>query len=1005
MKHIARLLLSREFCARSAFSCALAALLAAPLGASATDFTWTGGAGDGLWETPGNWDKNASYPKSGSDKAIFAADANAAVTLAADLTFNTLSFGANATVTIATDTAGTLRKLTPSVLTLSNAGTSVVLDGAGIHRGGDITLGTSVSVSLKNGGYFYVNRLTASDSQTLSVASGSTASINNLVLGATSSATVDGNGSTLTFRAAPTINGALSVTAGATVTSTAATTTINAGGSLRLVDSTYDSTGREINNLGTIAATNSTFSCSSFKLGSATVASATASFHGSAVTSTGTTQNYYGALSFTGGSTVAFTAGSGTPNVYGTGSLLISGGSTVSYASSNQFNLYGSLVAEGGSSLSLNAGLVTYPIATYPNSSILLDDSRLTLAGQLKLANEASSGGANVTFKGANPVLSVGSKVTSWNNASSQAMNFTFVVPEGGFVEPPLQCNPSSAKMFDGQGNLPAGAFKVNVANDSPALAAGTTTTCPLLVSPAGFNRYSAIPDITGGTDVSLVFSNATATAAASSDATAQVLWATVGSGPAAAQASVTASALSRRPSASITRYLLSAKGFATALSTVAAETVLELWVGTTSDTNAMSVASSAAVTQALAEQTLTFDVPQDGVPDKTYYWCLVLRDKDAEGGTLSLDASSVGTASITDNTTYTWQAVDGEWSGAWTNAAHWANNSAARYDYPDSTGATADFGNCPEGTAVTVAVDGNFKAGTTKFYSSAHATDIAFAGTGTTTSGLATSGGTGNGVITKSDSRVEFRNLSITSSTQWELVRSDTVTNVTVRFDGAKMTGSGIMAVSAPFCRFEFVGGSDISCTGRINFGGTNTVVLIDDSTVQSGNAVMFNGDCNVNGNLEVVFKGAAPKLIASSYFGARNNNAATNCTFVFTVPVGGYAEPPIKMTSSNLTLFTPANGGSYILNYNFRVDEDSPALKKSSGRLENIVIADTVKGIETDKITEFSVPEHDGVSCGTFKYGVNGAPLADGADLSTARQILLDLKGWGSPMVIIVR
>ena len=29
MKHIARLLLSREFCARSAFSCALAALLAA----------------------------------------------------------------------------------------------------------------------------------------------------------------------------------------------------------------------------------------------------------------------------------------------------------------------------------------------------------------------------------------------------------------------------------------------------------------------------------------------------------------------------------------------------------------------------------------------------------------------------------------------------------------------------------------------------------------------------------------------------------------------------------------------------------------------------------------------------------------------------------------------------------------------------------------------------------------------------------------------------------------
>ena len=94
---------------------------------------------------------------------------------------------------------------------------------------------------------------------------------------------------------------------------------------------------------------------------------------------------------------------------------------------------------------------------------------------------------------------------------------------------------------------------------------------------------------------------------------------------------------------------------------------------------------------------------------------------------------------------------------------------------------------------------------------------------------------------------------------------------------------------------------------------------------------------------------------------------------------------------------LFTPANNGNYILNYNFRVDEDSPELKKSSKRLENIVIADTVNGIVANNITEFHVPTHDGVPCGAFKYGANGAPLADGADLSTSRQILLDLKGYG--------
>ena len=735
-----------------------------------------------------------------------------------------------------------------------------------------------------------------------------------------------------------------------------------------------------MNNYGTIATTNAVFNCAGLNVGSSSVANAVSLFHNTTVSVWGT-PTVYGAISFTGGSTA---------------SLGLDGGKT--------FNLYGSLVATGGSTVTHSGGtLTTYPIATYPSCSILLDDSRLVVSGSFKVANNSSSGGANVTFKGANPVLSVGGDVTSWNNASAQTMNFTYVVPEGGFVEPPLQCNGSN-RMFINQNNIPAGAFKVDVTNDSPALAAGTTTTCPLLVSPSGFYKYSTIPDISGGADVSLVFSNRTATAAASSDATAQVLWATVGSGP-AAQAAIPASVLSGRTSVSTTRYLLTAKGFATVLSTVAAETVLELWLGTSNDTNAMSVASSIAVTQALAEQTLTFDVPQDGVPDKTYYWCLVLRDKDAAGETLSLDASSVGTASITDNTTYTWQAIDGEWSGAWTNAAHWANSNAARYDYPDSTAATADFKNCPEGTAVTVSVDGFYKAGTTKFYSAEHATDIAFVGTGTNTSGLATSGGTGNGVITKSNSRAEFRNLAITSSTQWEIVRSDTVTNVTVRFDGAKFSTSNISAVTAPFCRFEFVGGSDYYSGGRINFGGTNTVVLIDDSTVRTGNSVMFNGDCNVNGNLEVVFKGTAPKLVSSMYFGARNVSATTNCTFVFSVPVDGYAEPPIKMTSNDRMLFTPANDGNYILNYNFRVDEVSPALKKSSRRLENIVIADTVKGIVANNITEFSVPSHDGVPCGAFKYGVNGAPLADGAAISTARQILLDLKGWGSPTVVIVK
>ena len=50
--------------------------------------------------------------------------------------------------------------------------------------------------------------------------------------------------------------------------------------------------------------------------------------------------------------------------------------------------------------------------------------------------------------------------------------------------------------------------------------------------------------------------------------------------------------------------------------------------------------------------------------------------------------------------------------------------------------------------------------------------------------------------------------------------------------------------------------------------------------------------------------------------------------------------------------------------------------------------------------------MPEHHGASCGAFKYGIGGEPLAAGAGLTTARQILLDLQGWGvGPLLFRIR
>lgn len=74
------------------------------------------------------------------------------------------------------------------------------------------------------------------------------------------------------------------------------------------------------------------------------------------------------------------------------------------------------------------------------------------------------------------------------------------------------------------------------------------------------------------------------------------------------------------------------------------------------------------------------------------------------------------------------------------------------------------------------------------------------------------------------------------------------------------------------------------------------------------------------------------------------------------------------------------------------FAVDPDSPALKKSREQLENLVVVQTVKGINTDRIVDGigTVPEHDYgeglVPCGAFSYS------------SDNKQILLGLQGYGS-------
>jgi hypothetical protein len=69
--------------------------------------------------------------------------------------------------------------------------------------------------------------------------------------------------------------------------------------------------------------------------------------------------------------------------------------------------------------------------------------------------------------------------------------------------------------------------------------------------------------------------------------------------------------------------------------------------------------------------------------------------------------------------------------------------------------------------------------------------------------------------------------------------------------------------------------------------------------------------------------------------------------------------------------------------------------------------VIVQTNSGFETARGGDGSGgigDRQDGVPGWAFKWGVNDAPLADGAALSTARQILLDLEGHDKPPTMFV-
>ena len=363
------------------------------------------------------------------------------------------------------------------------------------------------------------------------------------------------------------------------------------------------------------------------------------------------------------------------------------------------------------------------------------------------------------------------------------------------------------------------------------------------------------------------------------------------------------------------------------------------------------------------------------------------------------------GTVQPADKAVYTWRPVDGDWNGAWNDSAHWSCSSEDGRGYPQTSTATASFANCTHANPTVVSVNGKYTVGLFRCAGS-DASDIAFVGSGMSDSQI-TCGTlpscTNASACIVANTTIEFRDMTLSRAASgiWNpTIGNDGPTNVTIRFSGATLLNVADITIASPYATVDFVNGSVLTFSGKIAIGGTNTVVTVENSTVQAA-SIFIPADSDGPG-AKVRLRGTTPLLKQNTADGTFSNwGQSWPVAYEFQVPVGGYAVAPVQMVSTSY-LFGQARGSDTsgaTPTFSFAVAADSPALK-NPGTIANNVLVQTASGFDTDRMANPLGTLPAGAT-GAVKYGVSGAETDDALE---ARQILLDLKGRSPVTMLLV-
>ena len=520
------------------------------------------------------------------------------------------------------------------------------------------------------------------------------------------------------------------------------------------------------------------------------------------------------------------------------------------------------------------------------NTLLAIDNATFTVRSHVKVGS-AAPGGGRVVFKGNHPLFKVNTGVEFYsavNNASMTGpLNLDFEVPEGGFAEAPLQHNGSA--VMRSNPNVPDGYLHVNVLASSPALSAGTRTDCPLFFSVVNGMTRSKL-DVGGGTTATLRFTDIAGTTAATSDATAKAIYATVGSGPAATPAAAHG-ALATYTKTALARHDITAYGYATAIATGGDTTRVELWGGTANNAATMSFVATVAPAS-LGEFSAVFH-EAEYAGDATYYFQWRLFDTDGAGATNHEAVSDIFSNTIVDSTTYTWTGRGGD--SLWTNPSNWADDQNGDcYGYPQSSAASAVFPDRGEPYAVEVTQDLAVRQMTF------NSQEVTLLGVGASRPKITASA---NPTFTKMT--LDHLEISRTADHTFAAGQSLILKNGSLyTMNKCNLTAAG----GTISIRLE--GGSALSAS-YLYLGGDNELVL-DDSTFTARSNECYLGNANPGGR--IVFKGANPQfnVAASKMCGADLNGS--NISFEFHVPAGGYASAPVTTVSNTGFLFGAPNG-----------------------------------------------------------------------------------------------